>query len=323
MNTDSTSSLDGEKVTGDSIHIDSGASETEPIHKVEITRIYAEDQDRKSFHPRKMEELKATLKEHGQAQAIVVRPRPSEYGEYAIVVGERRWRAARELGWATIDARIRELDDVEAARLQWAENQGREDLNPIETAFAISRRIETEGWKHANGKPNEAEAARQLGMPVQTVRDKLRLLTVVKAMRDMIAAGQVSEGYGRAMADLNEDYQWLAIKYLTNMTRPYLPIFQAYCSELLARQAQVSFDAPEMVSPGMDVATSGATLPSAAAYPEHPDLPPVPAGHTVGIVLERYIAALTAPGATPAQREAARVLGHLYNGLRRANKIRS
>jgi len=296
--------------------------ESEPIHRIEVSRIYAEEQDRKSFHPGKMEELKATLREHGLAHAIIIRPRPSEYGEYAIVVGERRWRAAKALGWATIDARIRELDDVKAAELQWAENQGRDDLNPIEIAFAIARRIEVEGWKHANGKPNEALAAKRLAMPPQSVRDKLKLLTVVKAMRDMIAAGQVSEGYGRAMADLNDEYQWRAVKYLNNMSRPHLPAFREYCAELLTEQAQTSFAAPVMMSPSPVVGTPVGTTPVASAYPDHPDLPPLPTGRTVGDVLERYIAALTRHGASPAQREAARVIGHLYNGLRKANKIR-
>src|SRR6266540_4344877 len=84
-----------------------------------------------------MEELTASVKARGVAQAILVRQKDD--GTYQIVFGERRWRAAKDAGHTTIKAEVRELDDLEAALEQLAENMDRKDLTSLEKAKALRR----------------------------------------------------------------------------------------------------------------------------------------------------------------------------------------
>jgi len=92
-------------------------------------------QPRRYFDPDKLEQLVLSIKEHGILEPLLVRPRPG--GEYELVAGERRYRAAQKLGLAEVPVVIRKLTDEEALALSLIENLHREDLNPVEETEGI------------------------------------------------------------------------------------------------------------------------------------------------------------------------------------------
>lgn len=99
-----------------------------------------ESQPRRYFDPRAMDELVASVRRHGILQPLLVRPLGGDRaGEYEIVAGERRYRAAREAGLAEVPLVVRELGDEEAVRYALLENLQREDLNPVEETEGILR----------------------------------------------------------------------------------------------------------------------------------------------------------------------------------------
>ncbi len=139
-----------------------------------------------------MEQLIASVKARGVSQAILVRP--NEDGTYQIVFGERRWRAAKEAGHTTIKAEIRELDDLEAALEQIAENMDRQDLTSLEKAKALRRALEAA--KRQGVRLGQREWAARLGKSQATVSKYLTLLAVYTefpAFKQAYDAGQVTD----------------------------------------------------------------------------------------------------------------------------------
>jgi ParB family chromosome partitioning protein len=94
-----------------------------------------QQQPRRYFDPQKMEQLVQSVKEHGILEPLLVRPLAN--GNYELVAGERRYRAAREAGLLAVPVVVRELSDEEALALALIENLHREDLNPVEETEAI------------------------------------------------------------------------------------------------------------------------------------------------------------------------------------------
>jgi ParB/RepB/Spo0J family partition protein len=139
-----------------------------------------------------MEQLIASVKARGVSQAILVRP--NEDGTYQIVFGERRWRAAKEAGHTTIKAEIRELDDLEAALEQIAENMDRQDLTSLEKAKALRRALEAA--KRQGVRLGQREWAARLGKSQATVSKYLTLLVIYtefSAFKQAYDAGQVTD----------------------------------------------------------------------------------------------------------------------------------
>ena len=100
--------------------------------------VQAPIQDRTKFDEKKLEALAATIKKNGNSDPILVRP--LESGDYEIVAGERRWRACNMLGHKTMTVIVKDLTDEQAEFHMFAENIGRETLNPIEIASGLKRR---------------------------------------------------------------------------------------------------------------------------------------------------------------------------------------
>lgn len=296
----------------------------EGTHLIPLSEIYAEDQDRTTFSKAKLEELAADMKVSGQAQAIMVRPKPDKRGKYVIVFGERRVRAARMLGWEQIRAEVRDIDSLETARLQYSENQARVDLNPIEDARAIRRRMQAEGW-------NFVQAAAGLGRRETSLHERVKLLDLIEPMVQMLELGQVKVSFGVAMIRLNTEMQWAAYGYLQKQSKPQVAIFERYCDQLYMRQQQPALLPLEEVEQGIQPTYSaGGTqgggvdasgTDSVPAYSPHPGLPKLPRGKSVGVVLEKYIEQLR-EDSDPVRQEAARVLEHVYSDLRASNKIK-
>jgi len=166
------------------------------VLELDIERIERNpDQPRTAFDEEQLGELAASIAVHGILQPIVVRQLAD--GGYQLIAGERRVRAARIAGLATVPAIIHEPADGETSlELALIENIQRENLNPIETALAYRELIDRFGLTH------EA-VARQVGKSRVAVSNSLRLLDLDAETRRAIVDGRISEGHGRALAAIS------------------------------------------------------------------------------------------------------------------------
>jgi ParB family chromosome partitioning protein len=146
-------------------------------------------QPRRVFDDEAIQRLSESVKADGVVQPIVVR----DVGDgYEIVAGERRWRAARLAGLRTIPAIVRSADDRELLILALAENVAREDLNPIDQARAYAVLADELDL-------TQTEIARRVGKSRPAVANTMRLLELPDDVLDLVAAGDLSEGHGRAL----------------------------------------------------------------------------------------------------------------------------
>jgi ParB family chromosome partitioning protein len=160
-----------------------------PVERISRNR----HQPRDRFAEDEMAELAASIAAHGVLQPIVVRP--SADGSYELIAGERRVRAARQAGLATVPAVVRDSSTEELLELALVENLQREDLNAIEEAHAYRELIDRFGLTHE-------EVARRVGKSRVAVSNGLRLLDLAAETRAAIVDGRISEGHGRALAAL-------------------------------------------------------------------------------------------------------------------------
>ena len=152
-------------------------------------------QPRSSFAESGLDELKASIAEHGVLQPIIVR---RAAGGFEIVAGERRVRACRALGLTRVPAVIREVDDSGMQTLALVENLQREDLNPLEKAKAMRAMMNTQGLTQ------EAVAAR-VGKDRVTIANLLRLLELPEEVRVLVQEGKLSAGQARAILQVQGD----------------------------------------------------------------------------------------------------------------------
>lgn len=156
-------------------------------------------QPRTDMHPESLEELANSIRAQGVVQPIVVRS-INAGGQYEIIAGERRWRAAQMAGLHEIPAVVRNVPDEAAIAMALIENIQREDLNPIEEAIALQRLIDEFQMTHQ-------EAAGAVGRSRAAVSNLLRLLTLNGDVRRMLEQGELEMGHGRALLALEGDDQ--------------------------------------------------------------------------------------------------------------------
>ena len=149
------------------------------------------NQPRREFAPEALEQLAHSIRQKGIVQPLIVRAIGLD-GQYEIVAGERRWRAAQLAGLHEVPVVIREFDDVEVLEIAIIENIQREDLNPIEEAMAYRQLIDRFG--HTQEKLAEA-----LSRSRSHVTNLLRLLTLPVSVQDMLRSGELSAGHARAL----------------------------------------------------------------------------------------------------------------------------
>ena len=149
-------------------------------------------QPRKVFTAHTLDELATSIRASGVLQPIVVR---LSGDRYEILVGERRWRAARQAGLTRIPAIVREASDAEALELALVENILREDLNPLEEAQAYQRLLAEFGWTQEN-------LARRIGKDRSSVANALRLLRLPDVIQDDLRQGRLTMGHARALLAL-------------------------------------------------------------------------------------------------------------------------
>jgi ParB family chromosome partitioning protein len=148
------------------------------------------DQPRKTFHEGEMQELAESIRAKGVIQPIVVRPLSG--GEFQIVAGERRWRAAQMARIHEIPAIIREYSDRDMVEIAIIENIQRADLDPLEEASAYQRLIDVHGY-------SQDEVAQSLGKSRSHVSNMLRLLGLPPEVMSLLVQGQISAGHARAL----------------------------------------------------------------------------------------------------------------------------
>jgi ParB family chromosome partitioning protein len=149
-------------------------------------------QPRKGFDDNSLSDLAASLSQTGVLQPVVVR----RFGHgYQLIVGERRWRAAKLAGLTRIPAIIREATDAQSLELALVENLLREDLNPMEEAEAYQRLLAEFGW-------TQEELAQRVGRDRSSIANCLRLLKLPPLIQADLRAGRLTMGHARALLSL-------------------------------------------------------------------------------------------------------------------------
>ena len=169
---------------------DSKNLKTLKITEVEPNR----EQPRKNFNQDALEELSESIKEYGVIQPIVV---SKEDGYYAIVAGERRWRAAKLAGLAEIPAIIRESDEQTNREISLIENIQREDLNPYEKALGIRSLMDKYGL-------TQEEVSKKIGKSRSSVSNTVRVLYLAPDVLELVKQGKLTEGHCKALAGISD-----------------------------------------------------------------------------------------------------------------------
>src|SRR4051794_34374996 len=148
-------------------------------------------QPRKTFNESSIEELARSVREHGIVQPLVVTRTGTD--RYKLIAGERRYRAAQKAGLTSVPIVVKEImTEGDALQVALIENIQREDLNPIEEAYAYHQLHEEFGL-------TQEEISKRVGKERSTVANFLRLLRLPDAVKKLLAAGQLSMGHARAI----------------------------------------------------------------------------------------------------------------------------
>ena len=170
---------------------DDGRVATLKLAEIEPNR----NQPRTSFDDAPLRELADSIREHGVIQPLVVRPLPG--GNYQIVAGERRWRAARMAGLSELPVIIRELGEPETLEIAIIENLQREDLNPVELALGYRTLIDSHNM-------TQEQVAAKLGKSRSDIANTLRLLSLPESVLPHVRNGKISKGHAKALLSLED-----------------------------------------------------------------------------------------------------------------------
>ncbi len=184
----------------------------------EIVYLYLDDiipnrfQPREVFDDRALQELAASIKEHGVIQPIIVR----NIGQkYEIIAGERRYKASAIAGLTKIPAIIRNLDDKESSKVALLENLQRKDLNAIEEARTYQKILEID-------EMTQEELAKTMGKSQSAIANKMRLLSLPDEIQEAILQGKISERHARSLLALDKKDE--QIKMLNEIISKKMPV---------------------------------------------------------------------------------------------------
>lgn len=155
-------------------------------------------QPRRDMDPAALQELADSIRQQGVMQPVVVRPIAE--GRYELIAGERRWRASQMAELDSLPAIVRNVPDEAAIAMALIENIQRENLNPIEEAFALQRLQDEFGL-------TQAQVAEAVGKSRTTITNLLRLIGLSEDVRIMLEHGDLEMGHGRAMLSLPPELQ--------------------------------------------------------------------------------------------------------------------
>ncbi len=209
----------GQDTEGELLHV--------PLDRIETKEGF---NSRTYFNPEALQELANSIKAIGVVQAITVRVHPEKDGFYALLAGERRWRAAIMAGLGTIPAMVRKVNDKEAFTINGVENTLRESLSPAEEAVQVRRMVDLCGG-------DRDEAAKQLGFSRRVVDARLLLLNATPKVREALASRQIKVGHAELLSCLPADKQDLNLARIleTNVSvEDFRTRFSAYAHNLSA-----------------------------------------------------------------------------------------
>lgn len=161
------------------------------IHKIEPNR----EQPRKFFEEESLKELADSIRQYGVLQPLLVQKK-DDY--YAIIAGERRWRAARLAGLKEVPVWIREMSRQESMEVALIENIQRQDLNPVEEAKAYQMLIQEFGLKHE-------DVAERVSKSRAAITNSMRLLKLDEVVLNMLIYGELTQGHARALLALSDE----------------------------------------------------------------------------------------------------------------------
>jgi ParB family transcriptional regulator, chromosome partitioning protein len=159
-------------------------------------------QPRKDFNDKALHDLATSFRQTGVLQPVVVRRRGVGY---ELIVGERRWRAAKLAGLTHIPALVRETTDAQSLELALVENLLREDLNPMEEAEAYQRLLAEFGW-------TQEELAQRIGRDRSSIANCLRLLKLPDLIQADLRSGRLTMGHARALLSLTSPADQLKLR---------------------------------------------------------------------------------------------------------------
>ncbi len=181
----------GEGAAGDAGAATAGAARSATVLPIERIRSNP-DQPRRDFAERELNELANSIRQRGVIQPVVVRPDPRHPGDYQLVAGERRWRAAQRAQLHEVPVVVRELDDRAVLELAIIENVQRTDLNAVEEATGYAQLIERFSY-------TQEALAEIVGKSRSHVANTLRLLGLPEEVQGYLRAGRLSAGHARAL----------------------------------------------------------------------------------------------------------------------------
>lgn len=184
----------------DKEHVESTPKDGD-LRKVSIDKLSpGKYQPRKDMSDAALEELSLSIQSQGIIQPIVVRPIREGNGEYEIIAGERRWRAAQLAQLVEVPCLIKDVPDESAVAIALIENIQREDLNAMEEAVALERLLTEFDLTHQ-------EVAIAVGKSRTTVTNLLRLNNLHDEVKTFLENGDIEMGHARALLALNDDLQ--------------------------------------------------------------------------------------------------------------------
>ena len=156
------------------------------------------DQPRKDFDIESIQYLAESISIHGVLQPIIVRENADFPGTYEIIAGERRWRAAKMAALSEIPAVIVDGDDLKVAQIALVENVQREDLNPVEEAFAYQALIERFGL-------TQEQLSKEVGKSRSAIANLIRLIDLPDEVLTLLKEGKITNGHARAILGLDDE----------------------------------------------------------------------------------------------------------------------
>ena len=162
------------------------------------------DQPRKSFDDEALQALADSIAIHGVLQPIIVRENPSFAGTYEIIAGERRWRAAKLAGLAEIPVVIVDGNELKIAQIALVENIQRENLNPVEEAFAYQALMERFGL-------TQEQVSKEVGKSRSSIANMLRLLDLPDEVLELVKSDELSVGHAKVILGLETDEQMITV----------------------------------------------------------------------------------------------------------------
>jgi len=167
-------------------------------------------QPRTVFDPEELNDLAASITEHGVIQPLIL-TKAEQQGEYYLIAGERRWQASKQAGLKTVPAIMREATQEEMLLLALIENVQRADLSPLETAEAYQHLSKTFNLTHE-------QIADSVGKSRSAVTNTLSLLDVAGDVKSALVANKITEGHARALKGLSHEQQTAALQTIIKKT---------------------------------------------------------------------------------------------------------